>query len=341
MVISPGVNSGTLIIQNRNTEKFMVELETSNTLPGPFTKSPIQLELRKRSRFHEIVIQGFLLISGVISIFVTIGIVLFLGREALLFFTDPQVSLIDFFTGTIWQPQIFKFGILPLFTATIMSSVIAMIVAIPIGLSVAIYLSEYASPRMRGMIKPSLEILAGIPTVVLGFFALTFMTPLLRSLLGTDQVQIYNVFSAGIVMGILILPLISSMTEDALHAVPNSLREGAFGLGATKLEVSTQVVLPAAVSGIAAAIILGISRAIGEAMIVAIAAGAGPNFTLNPLEAAETMTGHIVRISGGDISYDSLDYNSLFAIALVLFLFTFLLNVFSQRVIKRYREVYE
>lgn len=191
------------------------------------------------------------------------------------------------------------------------------------------------------MIKPSLEILAGIPTVVLGFFALTFMTPLLRSLLGTDQVQIYNVFSAGIVMGILILPLISSMTEDALHAVPNSLREGAFGLGATKLEVSTQVVLPAAVSGIAAAIILGISRAIGEAMIVAIAAGAGPNFTLNPLEAAETMTGHIVRISGGDISYDSLDYNSLFAIALVLFLFTFLLNVFSQRVIKRYREVYE
>jgi phosphate transport system permease protein len=167
------------------------------------------------------------------------------------------------------------------------------------------------------------------------------MTPLLRSILGKDVVQIYNVFSAGIVMGILILPLISSMTEDALHAVPSSLREGAYGLGATKLEVSTQVVLPAAISGIAAAIILGISRAVGEAMIVAIAAGAGPNFTLNPFQAAETMTGHIVRISGGDISYDSLDYNSLFSIALMLFIFTLLLNIISQRIIRYFREVYE
>jgi phosphate transport system permease protein len=277
----------------------------------------------------------------VLSILTTLGIVIFLGQEALRFFTDPKVSLFEFFTGTVWQPQIFKFGILPLLSATVMSSFIAMLVAIPIGLSVAIYLSEYASPRMRGLIKPTLEILAGIPTVVLGFFALTFMTPLLRDLLGNDTVQIYNVFSAGVVMGILILPLISSMTEDALHAVPNSLREGAYGLGATKLEVSIQIVVPAALSGIAAAIILGISRAIGEAMIVAIAAGAGPNFSLNPFEAAETMTGHIVRISGGDISYDSLDYNSLFAIALLLFLFTLLLNIISQRVIRRFREEYE
>lgn len=315
---------------------------------GPMSKEfpPIiddsqDIDLTSQSRIHETVIKGFLVFSGVFSILTTIGIVIFLGQEALRFFIDPQVSLLEFFTGTVWQPQILKFGILPLISATIMSSLIAMCVALPIGLCVAIYLSEYASPGFRGIIKPTLEILAGIPTVVLGFFALTFMTPLLRSILGNDTVQIYNVFSAGVVIGILILPLISSMTEDALHAVPNTLREGAFGLGATRLEVSTQVVLPAAVSGIAAAIILGISRAIGEAMIVAIAAGAGPNLTINPFEAAETMTGHIVRISGGDISYDSLDYNSLFAIALMLFLFTLLLNVISQRVIRRFREVYE
>ena len=315
--------------------------ETNSQEFSPASDETQFIDLKSRPSIHETIIKGFLFFSGVFSILTTIGIVLFLGQEALRFFTDPQVSLIEFFTGTVWQPQIYKFGILPLLSATIMSSFIAMCVAIPIGLCVAIYLSEYASPRFRGIIKPALEILAGIPTVVLGFFALTFMTPLLRSILGNDVVQIYNVFSAGVVMGILILPLISSMTEDALHAVPNSLREGAYGLGATRLEVSTPVVLPAAISGIAAAIILGISRAIGEAMIVAIAAGAGPNLTINPFEAAETMTGHIVRISGGDISYDSLDYNSLFAIALMLFLFTLVLNIISQRVIRRFREVYE
>lgn len=316
-------------------------LETNPQEFSPVDDEPKYLDLRSRPRIHETIIKGFLIFSGVFSILTTIGIVLFLGQEALRFFIDPQVSILEFFTGTVWQPQIFKFGILPLLTATILSSIIAMSVAVPIGLFVAIYLSEYATPRIRGIIKPALEILAGIPTVVLGFFALTFMTPLLRSILGNDTVQIYNVFSAGVVMGLLILPLISSMTEDALHAVPDSLREGAYGLGATKLEVSTQVVVPAAISGIAAAIILGISRAIGEAMIVAIAAGAGPNFTLNPFEAAETMTGHIVRISGGDISYDSLDYNSLFAIALMLFLFTLLLNIISQRIISHFREEYE
>jgi phosphate transport system permease protein len=316
-------------------------LDTKSQEFPPINDDFQDIDLTSQPRIHETVIKGFLVFSGVFSILTTIGIVIFLGQEALRFFTDPQVSLLEFFTGTVWQPQILKFGILPLVSATIMSSLIAMCVAIPIGLCVAIYLSEYASPGFRGIIKPTLEILAGIPTVVLGFFALTFMTPLLRSILGNDTVQIYNVFSAGVVIGILILPLISSITEDALHAVPNTLREGAYSLGATRLEVSTQVVLPAAISGIAAAVILGISRAIGEAMIVAIAAGAGPNFTINPFEAAETMTGHIVRISGGDISYDSLDYNSLFAIALMLFLFTFLLNVISQRVIRRFREVYE
>ena len=187
----------------------------------------------------------------------------------------------------------------------------------PLGLGVAIYLSEYASERVRGVLKPILEVLAGIPTVVYGYFALTFMTPLLRMIFGDDIVQIYNTASAGIVIGILILPLVTSMSEDALSSVPRALREGAYALGATKLETAVRVIVPAAFSGIAAAFIVAISRAIGETMIVAIAAGAGSAFTFNPFEAAETMTGHIVRISSGDISYDSIDYNSLFAIGLL------------------------
>ncbi len=217
-------------------------------------------------------------------------------------------------------PQIGQFGIWPLVTATLMTSIIAMVVAIPLGLFVAIYLSEYASPRARSILKPILEILSGIPTVVYGYFALTFMTPLLRKIFGMDTVQIYNTASAGIVIGILILPLVSSMSEDALSAVPRALREAAYGLGATKWETAIKVVVPAALSGITAAFIVSISRAIGETMIVAIAAGAGSNFTFNPFDAAETMTGHIVRISGGDISYNSIDYNSIFAIGLVLVL---------------------
>jgi phosphate transport system permease protein len=205
----------------------------------------------------------------------------------------------------------------------------------------AIYLTQYADPKLRTWVKPALEILAGVPTVVYGYFALTCMTPMLRGIFGTDTVQIYNTASAGIVIGILILPLVSSMSEDALHAVPNSLREAAFGMGATKLETAIKIVLPAALSGITAAFIVSISRAIGETMIVAIAAGAGPNLTFNPFEAAETMTGHIVRISGGDLSYDSIDYNSIFAIGLVLFLITLSLNMISRRIVRRFREVYE
>jgi phosphate transport system permease protein len=194
---------------------------------------------------------------------------------------------------------------------------------------------------MRNSLKPTLEILAGVPTIVYGYFALTFVTPLLRSIFGNDLVEIYNTGSAGLVMGILILPLIASISEDALNAVPRSLREAAYGLGATKLEVAIKVVMPAAMSGIAAAILLGISRAIGETMIVAVAAGAGPAFTLNPFRGAETMTGHIVRISGGDLSYDSIDYNSIFAIGLMLFILTLSLNIISQRLVRRFREVYE
>jgi len=256
-------------------------------------------------------------------------------------FASNRVSLIEFFTGTRWNPQIGQFGIWPLVTATLMTSIIAMTLALPLGLGVAIYLSEYASDRARGILKPILEILAGIPTVVYGYFALTFMTPLLRQIFGIDTVDIYNTASAGIVIGILILPLVSSMSEDALSAVPRSLREAAYGLGATRLETAVRVVVPAALSGITAAFVVAISRAIGETMVVAIAAGAGPNFTFNPFESAETMTGHIVRISGGDISYDSIDYKSIFAIGLALFFITLTLNIISQRVVRHFREVYE
>jgi len=374
------------------------------------------MDLKKKRRLGESVIQGFLFLAAALSILVTVGIVYELGREAMLFFTrkqwentnkmitqsiepgftafdvsesgatlkegdlvrlrneemivvdiqseslqvlrgaeetEPvfhnegttiekatQVTLLEFFGRTEWNPQIGKFGIWALVNATLMTSVIAITVALPVGLSVAIFLSEYASNRTRSILKPILEVLAGIPTVVYGYFALTFMTPLLRSILGTDVVEIYNTASGGIVIGILIIPLVSSMSEDALSAVPNAMREASYGLGATKFETAWRVVVPAAISGIAAAFIVAISRAIGETMIVAIAAGAGPNFTINPFQAAETMTGHIVRISGGDLSYNSLDYNSIFAIGLMLFFMTLVLNIFSQWIVKRFREVY-
>ncbi|MCY3540225.1 MAG: phosphate ABC transporter permease subunit PstC [bacterium] len=313
---------------------------------------PAVLTLRKRKRPGEAVIKTLLFVAAALSILTTVGIVFELGNEALLFFRSQEASLAEFLSSTHWQPAILDFGIWPLVLATMTTSVTAMIVALPIGLATAIYLSEYATPRIRGIIKPILEILAGIPTVVYGYFALTFMTPLLRSFLGVGVVEIFNTASAGIVVGILIIPLVSSMSEDALHAVPMSLREASYGLGATKLETSLRVVLPAALSGITAAFVVSISRAIGETMVVAIAAGAGPkNFTfgedslfgyiLNPFVAGETMTGHIVRISGGDLSYNSIDYNSIFAIGLALFVITLSLNILSRRFVARFREVYE
>ena len=250
------------------------------------------------------------------------------------------MTLGEFITGTKWQPQIGEFGIWPLLTSTLMTSLVAMVVAAPLGLGAAVYLSEYASAKVRATLKPILEILAGIPTVVYGYFALTFMTPLLRAIFGQDTVQVYNVASAGIVMGIMIIPTISSMSEDALSAVPRSLRDASYGLGATRFETVVRVLLPAALSGIAAAFILAVSRAVGETMIVAIAAGAGPNFTLNPFQAAETITGHIARISTGDLSFGSIDYNSLFALGLSLFLITLLLNLISGAITRRFREVY-
>jgi phosphate transport system permease protein len=300
-----------------------------------------KFDLRKKSRLGEDVIQSLLFIAGILSIFTTVAIVYELGKEAWLFFGNPDVTFAKFFGTTEWSPGIGKFGIWPLVTSTMLTSVIAMLISLPLGLASALYLSEYASPKARSILKPILEILAGIPTVVYGYFALLFVTPVIRSIFGEDNVEVYNMLSAGLVMGIMILPLISSMSEDAFSAVPRPLREGAYAMGATKLETSLQVVLPAALSGIGAAVILGISRAIGETMIVAVAAGSGPNFTFNPFKAAETMTGHIARISGGDLSYNSIDYTSLFAIALMLFLVTLVLNLISQWIVQRFREQYE
>lgn len=299
-----------------------------------------QFDLKKKFRLGENLIQGTLFVTGILSIFITIAIVYELGKEAMLFFNDPDVTLVKFFTMTRWQPGIGEYGIVSLVSATLTTSAIAIVIALPLGLASAIYLSEYASPKARGVLKPILEILAGIPTVVYGYFALLFVTPILKSILG-DGISVYNMLSAGLVMGIMILPLIASMSEDALSAVPRALREGAYAMGATKVETSLQVVVPAALSGIGAAVIVGISRAVGETMIVAVAAGAGPNFSFNPLEAAETMTGHIARISGGDLSYNTIDYTSLFAIALVLFLVTLVLNLISQWVVNKFREQYE
>ena len=298
------------------------------------------LELKKKMRLGESVIQTLLFLAGFLSIFITLAIVYELGKEAWLFFGNPDVTFAKFFGTTRWQPGIGQFGIWSLVNSTLITSFIAMLISLPLGLAAALYLSEYASPKARSVLKPILEILAGIPTVVYGYFALLFVTPILQKIFG-DGVEVYNMASAGLVMGIMILPLISSMSEDALSAVPRTLREGAYAMGATKFETSIQIVLPAALSGIGAALIIGISRAVGETMIVAVAAGAGPNFTFNPFKAAETMTGHIARISGGDLSYNTIDYTSLFAIALMLFLVTLVLNLISQGIINRFRQRYE
>ncbi len=295
----------------------------------------------KTLQIRELLIKGLLNFSAIISISITIGIVYILGTEAYLFFSSGEVTISEFFSSTEWQPVIDKFGILPLLNSTLMTSFIAMMVAGPLGIFAAIYMSEYAEEKFKSRVKPVLEVLAGIPTIVYGYFALTFITPFLKSIFGTARVDVYNTASAGIAMGILIFPLIASMSEDALSAVPSGLREAAYGLGATKLEVSASIIVPSAVSGIMAAFIVGLSRAVGETMIVALAAGAGSNFTFNPFKSAETMTGYIARISGGDIGYDTVDYNSIFAIGIFLFVITLLLNIVSQIIIKRYREIYD
>lgn len=252
-----------------------------------------------------------------------------------------QVPILEFLTGTRWAPLYSEqaFGILPLLNGTLLIVVGSSIIALPLGLASAIYLSEYASRRARKVLKPVLEILAGIPTVVYGYFALTFITPLIRVFF--PETGIYNAASAAIVVGIMILPMVSSLSEDALSAVPRSLREAAYGLGATKLEVSTRVVVPAALSGVVASFILAISRAIGETVAVYLAAGATPKMTLNFLESIQTMTAYIVQVSLGETPHGTLEYKTIFAVGLLLFLVTLAMNLFSQRITRRFREVYE
>jgi phosphate transport system permease protein len=290
-------------------------------------------------KIKELIIEKSLLASALITIAVTIGIILVLSIEAVQFFSE--VSIFDFFTDTQWTPLFTEkhFGILPLLSGTLLTSFIAIAVALPIGLTISIYLSEYAPRNFRKTVKPLLELLASIPTVVYGFFALIVVTPFLQEFI--PNLAGFNSLSAGIVMGIMIIPYISSISEDALHAVPASLREASYGMGATKLQTAFKVIVPAASSGIIVSIILAISRAIGETMIVAIAAGQQPRLTLDPTVPVETITAYIVQVSLGDVQHGSLEYRTIFAAGITLFVFTFLLNTISYRIRKKYQEKYE
>ncbi|MGD9636368.1 MAG: phosphate ABC transporter permease subunit PstC [Pirellulales bacterium] len=291
------------------------------------------------ARWGERVIHVVLFACALVSILTTIGIVLVLVIEAAQFFRE--VSIIDFLTDTKWTP-LFRpqhFGILPLFCGTMLVSVGAIIVALPIGLGTAIYLSEYATNPVREVVKPILEILAGIPSVVFGYLAVVLISPVIREVFPTANV--FNAASASIVVGFMILPMIVSLSEDVLRSVPLSLREAAYALGATKLDVTVKVVLPAAISGIVASFLLAISRAIGETMAVALAAGASPRMTLNPLESIQTMTAYIVQVSQGDTPAGSLEYRTIFAVGLALFVVTMSLNILAQWFVSRMREKYE
>lgn len=295
--------------------------------------------LRARRAVIEQGIKTLLVVCTLASVLTTAGIVFVLLFEALQFF--GEVSFLEFITGTRWTPlfQSKQFGVLALVSGTFLTAVLSMVVALPLGLLSAIYLSEYAPDRARRLLKPMLEVLAGIPTVVYGYFALLFVTPLLQAI--SDSIFVFNALSASIVMGLMILPMVSSLSEDAMRAVPRDLREGAYALGANRLEVATKVVVPAALSGIVSAFILAVSRAIGETMIVTIAAGQSPNFTLNPFVPIETMTAYIVQVSMGDTPTGTLEYKTIFAVALLLFTLTLGMNLLSQYVIRRFREVYD
>jgi len=297
------------------------------------------LEFKRSRHVREQLIGAALFFCAAVSTLVTVGVVVVLLRETISFFSE--VSIVDFLTDTRWEPMFQEkhFGVLPLLSGSFMVAGGAAIIALPVGLLTAIFLSEYAGRRMQRILKPALEILAGVPTVVYGYFALTLITPALRAVF--PQTDVFNAAAGSIVVGIMIIPTVSSLSEDALRAVPQSLREGAFGLGATKLEVSTRVVVPAALSGVIASFILAISRAIGETMAVTIAAGNLPNLTLNPLESIQTMTAFIVAASLGDTPHGTIEYKTLFAVGMTLFLITLAMNILSQWVLARFREEYE
>lgn len=304
---------------------------------APKRRPAIQDPIPTRS-LPEKLIKLVCFVCALVSVVTTFGIIIFLSREAYEFFR--RVSPAEFFLGTEWAPTFLdaKFGILPLVAGTGLITVGAAIIALPLGVLSAVYLSEYAKPNVRNTMKPVLEILAGIPTVVYGYFALFFVTPTLRVFF--PDINVYNAASGAIVVGIMILPLVSSLCEDALSAVPRALREGAYGLGATKTEVTIKIVLPAAFSGIMAAFILAVSRAIGETMAVSLAAGSTPRLTFNPAESIQTMTAYIVQISKGDTPTGSTAYYTIFSVGVTLFAITFLLNVLSAKLVKKFRMVY-
>ncbi len=301
-------------------------------LAGPFPAS------RRRRRLGEGAIHGLLLLCGLVSLGTTVGIIVILTTETVNFFQEIPIS--EFFGDTSWAPLFDpqRFGVWPLVVGTLLVTALACALALPVGLATAIYLSEYAPERVRRTMKPLLEVLAGIPTVVYGYFALTFVTPVLQFLY--PGVEVFNALSASVVMGIMIIPMVSSLSEDAMVAVPRSLREASYALGATRLETATRVVVPAALSGIVASFILAISRAIGETMIVTLAAGSTPNLSGNPFEGIQTMTAYIAQVSLGDTPQGSTEYRTLFAVAMALFLMTFVMVLLANYVVRRYRGVY-
>lgn len=297
--------------------------------------------LHGRRRPGEAVVRVLLFACAAVTVLTTAGIVLSLAGETIAFFGD--VSPLRFFGGTTWAPTFgtrASFGVLPLIAGTLLVASIGIAVAVPLGFAIAVYLSEYAPERVRRILKPFLELLAGIPTVVLGFFALNFVTTVVLKRV-VPGIETFNALSAGIVVGVMIVPMIASLSEDAMRAVPFGLREAAFGLGATRREVSLKVVTPAALSGISAAVILGLARAIGETMIVAVAAGNQPQMTFNPLRGVQTMTAFIVQISLGDTPAGSIAYRTIFAVGSTLFVMTFALNAISNRIVRRFRQVYD
>jgi phosphate transport system permease protein len=299
---------------------------------------------RRKARTGERLIVNALFLCAVLSVAVTFGIVVVLLFDAVEFFRES--SLVEFLTGTVWAPgagagEGGQYGFLPLLNGTLMIGVGSLVVGLPLGVLTAIYLSEYASKRVRGVLKPTLEILAGIPTVVVGFFALQFITPsLLRPIFGDERVFIFNAAAGSIAVGLMILPIIASISEDAMRAVPSSLREAAFGLGSTKRQVSLRVVVPAALSGISASVILGLSRAVGETMAVTIAAGNSPKITLNFFDSIQTLTASIAQTVRGEAAAGTVRYNALFALGLALFIMTLAMNMISTWIVRRYRQVY-
>ncbi len=290
-------------------------------------------------KIKEKIIEKLLLMSSLVTILTTLAIIGVLIYQTINFFEVVPIS--EFLFDTEWTPLFSQkhYGILPLFAGTLLTTFIAVIFAVPLGLTIAIYLSQYATKGFRNVVKPSLEVLAAVPTVVYGYFALVYVTPLLQSFI--PGLAGFNALSPGLVMGIMILPLVSSLSEDALHSVPKSLKEGSFAMGATKFQTARKVMVPAAFSGIAVSVILAISRAIGETMIVAIAAGQQPRLTLNPLVPIETATTYIVQVSMGDVPHDSVEYRTIFAVGMSLFIITFILNNISFWLKKKYQETYQ